>query len=134
MGELIWAMTTCHPDVAFASVKLSQSNLCPHKIHYHGLKHELKYLYSTWDDGSIFGNHPHVSPSRKGLSLPFTATGLTFFWKTILNTMPQSHTHMLIPIELLVSKQDDLLVVHAYALPVVQLHKKQNFNQRLLVL
>jgi hypothetical protein len=51
VGELIWAMTTCHPDVAFASVKLSQSNLYPHKIHYHGLKHALKYLYSTWDDG-----------------------------------------------------------------------------------
>jgi hypothetical protein len=54
VGELIWAMTTCHPDVAFASVKLSQSNSCPHKIHYHGLKHVLKYLYSTWDDGLYF--------------------------------------------------------------------------------
>jgi hypothetical protein len=31
VGELIWAMTTCCPDLAFASVKLSQSNLCPHK-------------------------------------------------------------------------------------------------------
>jgi hypothetical protein len=38
VGKLIWAMTTCRPDLAFASVKLSQSNLCPHKIHYHGLK------------------------------------------------------------------------------------------------
>jgi hypothetical protein len=27
VGELIWAMTTCRPDLAFASVKLSQSNL-----------------------------------------------------------------------------------------------------------
>jgi len=34
VGELIWAMTTCHPDLAFASVKLSQSNSCPHKMHY----------------------------------------------------------------------------------------------------
>jgi hypothetical protein len=54
MGELIWAMTTYRPDVAFASMKLSQSNLCPHEIHYHGLKHALKYLYSTWDDGLYF--------------------------------------------------------------------------------
>jgi hypothetical protein len=52
--ELIWVMTTCHPVVAFASVKLSQSNSCPHKIHYHGLKHALKYLYSTRDDGLYF--------------------------------------------------------------------------------
>jgi hypothetical protein len=54
MGEMIWAMTTCHPDVAFASVKLSQSNSCPHKIHYHGLKHALKYLYSTREDGIYY--------------------------------------------------------------------------------
>jgi hypothetical protein len=47
-------MTTCRPDVAFASVKLSQSNSCPHKIYYHGLKHALKYLYTTREDGLYF--------------------------------------------------------------------------------
>jgi hypothetical protein len=26
VGKMIWAMTTCRPDVAFASVKLSQAN------------------------------------------------------------------------------------------------------------
>jgi hypothetical protein len=54
VGELIWAMTTCCPDLAFASVKLSQSNSCLHKIHYHGLKSTLKYLYSTKEDGIYF--------------------------------------------------------------------------------
>ena len=54
IGELIWAMTTCRPDLAFASVKLSQSNSCPHKIHYHGLKQALKYLYSSKEDGIYF--------------------------------------------------------------------------------
>ncbi len=52
--ELIWAMTTCCPDLAYSSVKLSQSNSCPHKIHYHGLKHALKYLYHSKDDGLYF--------------------------------------------------------------------------------
>jgi hypothetical protein len=47
VGELIWAMTTCCPDIAFVSVKLSQANLCLHEHHYHGLKHLLKYLFST---------------------------------------------------------------------------------------
>jgi hypothetical protein len=47
-------MTTCHPDLAFASVKLSHSNSCPHKIHYHGLKHALKYLYNSKDDDIYF--------------------------------------------------------------------------------
>jgi len=54
VGELIWAMTTCRPDLAFASVKLSQSNSCPHKIHYHGLKQALKYLFTSKDDGIYF--------------------------------------------------------------------------------
>jgi hypothetical protein len=54
VGELIWAMTTCRPDLAFASVKLSQSNSCPHKIHYHGLKQALKYLFTSKEDGIYF--------------------------------------------------------------------------------
>jgi hypothetical protein len=41
VGELIWAMTTCPPDIAFPSVKLSQSNSHPAEIHYHGLKHAI---------------------------------------------------------------------------------------------
>ncbi len=47
VGELIWVMTTCQPDLAFVSVELSQLNSCPHKCHYHGLRHALKYLYTT---------------------------------------------------------------------------------------
>ena len=54
VGELIWAMTTCRPDIAFASVKLSQANSAPHEHHYHGLKHAIKYLYSTRDDGIYY--------------------------------------------------------------------------------
>ncbi len=61
IGELIWAMTTCCPDLTFAIVKLSQSNSCPHKIHYHGLKHALKYLYSLRDDEIYFWRtSPHL--------------------------------------------------------------------------
>ncbi len=52
--KLIWAMTTCRPDLAYASVKLSQSNACPHDHHFHGVKHFMKYLYSTCDDGIYF--------------------------------------------------------------------------------
>jgi hypothetical protein len=54
VGEMIWAMTTCCPDVAFPSVKLSQANSRPHEHHFHGLKHSLKYLYSTREDGIYF--------------------------------------------------------------------------------
>jgi hypothetical protein len=55
VGELIWAMTTCCPDLSFASVKLSQSNSCPHELtNYHGLKHALKFLYASRNDGLYF--------------------------------------------------------------------------------
>jgi hypothetical protein len=47
VGELIWAMTTTRPDLAYTSVKLSQANSAPNEHHYHGAKHALKYLYST---------------------------------------------------------------------------------------
>jgi hypothetical protein len=54
VGELIWAMTTCQPDLAYTSVKLSQSNSCPHELHFHGLKHALKLIYNSCKDGLYF--------------------------------------------------------------------------------
>jgi hypothetical protein len=54
VGELIWAMTTCRPDISFTSVKLSQSNSAPAEHHYHGLKHAIRYVYITRQDGIYF--------------------------------------------------------------------------------
>jgi hypothetical protein len=54
VGELIWTMTTCRPDIAYTSVKLSQSNSTPAEIHYHGLKHAIRYLYITHNDGIYY--------------------------------------------------------------------------------
>ena len=54
VGELIWAMTTCRPDISFTSVKLSQSNSAPTEHHYHGLKHAIRYVYITRHDGIYF--------------------------------------------------------------------------------
>ncbi len=47
VGKLIWAMTTCRPDISFTSVKLSQSYSAPAEHHYHGLKHAIRYVYIT---------------------------------------------------------------------------------------
>ena len=80
VGELIWAMTTCRPDLAFASVKLSQSNSCPHELHYHALKHALKFLYHSKDDGIYFwrtaprmelpeGPLPRIASNRQDILL-----------------------------------------------------------------
>jgi hypothetical protein len=52
--EIIWAMTTCHSDLAYVGIKLLQSNRCPHEHHCHSLCHALKYLCVMRDDGIYF--------------------------------------------------------------------------------
>ncbi len=47
IGRLVYPMVCCQPDLSFATVKLSQYNSCPAKIHFDGVCHALKYLYQT---------------------------------------------------------------------------------------
>jgi hypothetical protein len=54
IGKLIWAIMTCRPDIAFTSMKLSQSNLDPAEHHCHGLKHAIHYVYITCNKGIYF--------------------------------------------------------------------------------
>ncbi len=42
------------PDLEYTSVKLSQSNSCPHKLHYCWLKHALKFFYISLEDDLYF--------------------------------------------------------------------------------
>jgi hypothetical protein len=77
VGELIWAMTITRPNLAFASVKLSQANLCPEEVHYHAIKHALKYLYSTRDEGIYTGKLPHTPNSIKAQAHQSTAISRT---------------------------------------------------------
>ncbi len=67
VGELIYALVTCRPDISYAVVKCAQSTVAPHKIHYHALKHILKYLYVTRDDRIYFWR---TSPNHTLPSLP----------------------------------------------------------------
>ena len=80
VGELIWAMTTCRPDLAYTAVKLSQSNTSPDTIHFNGLKHALKFLYNSRDDGIYFwrttprtelidGPPPTINSNRQDIKL-----------------------------------------------------------------
>ena len=54
IGELIYAMVMCRPDIAFDVVKLAQFSSCPKKIHFHAVHHCLKYLGKTKADGIHF--------------------------------------------------------------------------------
>ncbi len=69
VGKLIWAMTTCRPDIAFTSVKLSQSNSAPAEHHYHGLKHAIQYVYITRNNGIYFW-HTHTRDKLPAGLLP----------------------------------------------------------------
>jgi hypothetical protein len=79
VGELIYALVTCRPDISYAVVKCAQSTTAPHEIHYHALKHILKYLYVTRDDG-------------------------IYYWRQSRNTSLPSH-----PLPTIVSAPHDLL-------------------------
>ena len=54
VGELIYALVTCRPDISHAVVRCAQNCICPHEIHYHGVKNILKYLYLTKSEGLYF--------------------------------------------------------------------------------
>ena len=54
IGELIYALVTCRPNLSYAVVWGAQNSARPHDIHFNGVKHILKYLYLTCDDGLYF--------------------------------------------------------------------------------
>ena len=54
VGEIIYAMITCRPDISFPIIKLSQYSTCPAAIHYDALKHLYRYLKATKSDGIYY--------------------------------------------------------------------------------
>jgi hypothetical protein len=125
VGELIWAMTTCHPDLAYVAVKLSQSNHCSHEHHYHGLRHALKYLYVTKV------RHQDRN-SKRALSHLSTAINKTCSLQMITqNMMPTYCTCMQIRTGLHVPKLYAHLEVLARAWPGERLRISVNSNLHL---
>lgn len=66
IGELIYALVTSRPDISYAVVKCAQATIHPHEIHYHAVKHLLKYIYTTRDDGIYYWR------LQENSNLPFT--------------------------------------------------------------
>jgi hypothetical protein len=55
IGELIYAMVTCcRPDLSTTVVRCAQHSAKPSKFHFHAVRHALKYLYVTRNDGIYF--------------------------------------------------------------------------------
>ena len=59
IGELIWAMITCRPEISFPVVKLSQFSTHPAAAHYTAVKCIFKFLSGTLDYGLTYW---HMSP------------------------------------------------------------------------
>ena len=76
LGELIFALVTCRPELSYAVVKCAQATTAPHEIHYHRLKHILKYLYTTKDDG-IYYWRLHKNDNLPHLPLPSVTSATT---------------------------------------------------------
>ena len=54
IGELIYALVTCRPDISFPVIKLSQYSTRPTEIHFEAVKNIYRYLNATKDDGIYF--------------------------------------------------------------------------------
>lgn len=54
IGELIYAMVTCRPDISYSVIKLSQYSTRPAQIHFEAIKQIYKYLWQTKERGIIY--------------------------------------------------------------------------------
>ena len=67
IGELIYAMVTCRPDISFPLIKLSQYSTNPAREHYEAVQDIFKYLSCTKTDGIHFWRRH----SNKNLPSPY---------------------------------------------------------------
>ena len=54
IGEIIYAMITCRPDVSYSIIKLSQYSTRPAAIHFNAVLHLYRYLKATKTDGIYY--------------------------------------------------------------------------------
>jgi len=54
IGEIIWPMIKCRPEISFHITKLSQSMANPADAHYHALHQVLEFLLLTPDEGIYY--------------------------------------------------------------------------------
>jgi len=71
LGEILYAMVTCRPDLSISVTKLSQYSQNPAEVHYVALKNVFRYLRSTRKDGLVFWrNSPLNHIEIKTINLP----------------------------------------------------------------
>lgn len=71
IGELIFLMVTCRPDISYALTKLSQYSNNPAKEHYCAVQQIFQYIKATKTDGIYFWQK-HPRDDLPDLPLPIT--------------------------------------------------------------
>ena len=66
VGELIYAMVTCRPDISFPLIKLSQYSAQPAKLHFKAIQGIYNYLHHTIDDGLYYWRSTPRLDLKKG--------------------------------------------------------------------
>ena len=69
LGEALFAMVTCRPDISFAIIKLAKFANSPAKEHYIALKNVFRYLRQTTNEGITYWRqkpqqHPFLQKSK----------------------------------------------------------------------
>ena len=59
IGELLYAMVTCRPDISFPVVKLSQYSVSPARIHFEAIQKLYLYLKATKTEGIYYWRKEH---------------------------------------------------------------------------
>ncbi len=90
IGQLVYAMVSCRPDLSFATVKLSQHNTCPGRVHFEGVCHTLKYLYQTHSEGLYFWR---ITPRPELESIPLQT--ILSNEHDLLRTQQQQHNALI---------------------------------------
>jgi hypothetical protein len=68
IGEFIYAMVTCRPDISFLLIKLSQYSANPAEIHYKAVIDIFQYLHAMLNNGLIYWRQaPHPDLPEKPL-------------------------------------------------------------------
>ena len=71
IGELIYALVTCRPDISYPVIKLSQYATRPTRIHFEAIKNIYRYLNSTKEEGIHFWRK---TPRHDMPFIPFPTT------------------------------------------------------------
>ena len=93
IGELIYALVTCRPDISYPVIKLSQYSTRPTRVHFDAVKMIYRYLWATKDEGMYFWR----KTPRKDLpahQLPQTKTDGNYDSNDIFERKQQHHQLM----------------------------------------